>query len=238
MMRRLSTTLTCALLCLAALAQAQIPSSTQERLTTPGKPQKEDVLRGNKLFRDMAQCVVERQSTRVDNLLNSEPGSKVEMKLADSLQSRYDNCLGMGSISFPHYVLRGGLAEVVYHREFPNGLDTTTKPATEVTLVWSDPNLDSDGVQALELMHSAARCLVARQPKRVSDLLETETMSPEEMRVIRDLQGDLGACLFAGVTFNGNRQSLRALLAEAALEYGAAHQLARAACRERVCQSA
>src|SRR3546814_13501182 len=94
------------------------------------------------------------------------------MKLADSLQSRYDNCLGMGSISFPHYVLRGGLAEVVYHREFPNGLDTTTKPATEVTLVWSDPNLDPDGVQALELMISAARFLVARQPKRVSDLLE------------------------------------------------------------------
>src|SRR3546814_20475939 len=79
----------------------------------------------------MAQCVVERQSTRVDNLLNSAPGSKVEMKLADSLQSRYDNCLGMGSISFPHYVLRGGLAEVVYHREFPNGLDTTTKPRSE-----------------------------------------------------------------------------------------------------------
>src|SRR3546814_15805477 len=85
----------------------------------------------------------------------------------------------MGSISFPHYVLRGGLAEVVYHREFPNGLDTTTKPATEVTLVWSDPNLDSDGVQALELMHSAARSLFARQPKRVRDLPERS----EERRV-------------------------------------------------------
>src|SRR3546814_5557133 len=110
------------------------------------------------------------------------------MKLADSLQSRDDNCLGRGSISFPHYVWRGGLAEVVYHREFPNGLDTTTKPATEVTLVWSDPNLDSDGVQALELVHSAARCLVARQPKRVSDLLETETMSPRSEEHTSELQ--------------------------------------------------
>src|SRR3546814_16064100 len=97
MMRRLSTTLTCALHCLAALAQAQIPSSTQERLTTPGKPQKEDVLRGNKLFRDMAQFVVERQSTRVTNLLNSAPGSKVEMKWAARLQSRYAHVWGMGS---------------------------------------------------------------------------------------------------------------------------------------------
>src|SRR3546814_17915160 len=110
----------------------------------------------------MAQCVVERQSTRVDNLLNSAPGSKVEMKLADSLQSRYDNCLGMGSISFPHYVFRGGLAEVVYHREFPNGLDTTTQPATELPLVRSDPTLSSDGVPALELMTSAAPGFVAR----------------------------------------------------------------------------
>ena len=98
------------------------------------------------------------------------------------------------------------------------------KPASEVTLAWSDPNLDSDGNQALELMHSAARCLVVRQPKRVSDLLTTETMSAEEMRVIRDLQDDLGACLFEGMTFNGNRQSLRALLAEAALEYGVAQR--------------
>src|SRR3546814_18502426 len=79
-------------------------------------------------------------------------------------------------------------------------------------------------VQAWELMHSAARCLVARQPKRVSDLLETETMSPEEMRVIRDLQGDLGACLFAGVTFDGTRQSLRALLAQPALQYAVAQR--------------
>jgi hypothetical protein len=209
-----------ALLCVSTASQAQYVSSTHDRLTTPGEPQSQDVLRGNELFREMARCVVDRQTTRVENLLRSPPGSDAEASLAYSLQSRYDQCMGMGSISVPYYVLRGGLAEVLYHRKFPNGLDTTTKPASDVTLAWSDPHLNSGGDQALELMHSAARCLVARQPKRVSDLLATETMTPEEMRVIRDLQGDLGACLFQGITFNGNRQSMRALLAEAALEYG------------------
>ena len=212
-----------ALLCLAGVGQAQIPTSTQDRLTTPGPPPKRDVVRGNEELRHMARCVAERQATRVENLLKSAPGSKLEADLATSLQSRMDNCLKTDSISFTTYLLRGGLAEVLYQREFPQGLPAA-KPAAEIVSAWVEPRLNERGSQALELMHSAARCLVTRQPERVSELLAMEAMTPAEMRVIRTLQDDLGACLIAGMTFNGNRQSLRALLAEAALEYGRAQR--------------
>ncbi len=37
---------------------------------------------------------------------------------------------------------------------------------------------------------------------------------------MRALQPDLSACLTSGITFTASRQSLRGLLAEAALHYG------------------
>jgi len=215
----------CVALGLASAAPAQYVSSTHDLRTTPGSPLPEDLISGDASFRRMAACVVERQRTRVDYLLHAAPGSEAEVGMARSLQSRFDQCIpGYKSISFAWNVLRGGLAEAVYHLEFPNGLGTAKTPAAEALSAWTSPRSDEAGDQQLELLHSTARCMVAERPADVARFLATDPLSKAEGQVVGELRDLLGACLYQGITLTINRQSLRGLLAEAALEYGLAQR--------------
>jgi len=55
-------------------------------------------------------------------------------------------------------------------------------------------------------------------------MLAGAPFSAAEGRAIGSLQGALSVCLDAGISFTASRQSLRGLLAEAALHYGQAHR--------------
>jgi len=76
----------------------------------------------------------------------------------------------------------------------------------------------------MEMLHAMARCVTVRQPETVGTLLRTVPLSPEERAELRALQSNLSACLDSGVQFESSRQSLRALLAEAALHYAEAQR--------------
>lgn len=210
--------------CAASASAAQTPTSTQDRLTSATRP-RGDAARSDAIFRHTVSCVVEREPSRTRNLLQTIPGTSGEASLIGSFRSRLNWCVpALDSIGFSWNLLRGGMAEVFYHRGFPSGLPRTVVPATEQTAAWARPRVEQRRITALEGAHASARCVVLRQPGLVSDLLASGPFSAAEVPAIRALQPDISACVDAGVKFAANRQSLRALLAEAALHYGEARR--------------
>ena len=73
-----------------------------------------------------------------------------------------------------------------------------------------------------EPLHATARCVVVRQPVVVTQLLAAAPFSAAEVSAMRQLRGDISSCLDSGIRLTASPQSLRGLLAEAALLYGEA----------------
>lgn len=204
---------------LSGMASAQPSGSLQPRVATPGSQLREDVAQSDKLFRQAITCVATEELYRVKSLLATAPGSKDEKRLITSVKSAIDYCiLGPQDVRYSESLLRGGFAEVLYHKAFPGGF-APSAPAEGAT-AWAEPWLNRGGDQSLELLHSAARCLVVGHPARVRDLLETQPLSAAETQAMGEVQKLLVPCLFSGITLTSNQQSLRGLLAEAALGYG------------------
>jgi hypothetical protein len=225
MRRRTYALATSALLGLAAgAASGQIPTSSSDRITRPGiRPG--DAARTDATFRQVIACTVLHEPARSRNLVASMPGSRAESLIIGTYQSRLDQCYPqrIDSLGFTPWLLRGGIAEVLYHRDFPGGLPAApAAPPGEAALAWARPRLFEGRVTGAEAAHAIARCLVLRQPATVSALLASPPFSPGELSAIHALQGDLAACITAGVRFTASRQSLRGLLAEEALHYGEA----------------
>ncbi|HEY5710836.1 MAG TPA: hypothetical protein VIT38_02980 [Allosphingosinicella sp.] len=223
-MHKLFLSAAVALAC-AAAANAQNPTSSNDTSIRPARS-RGDVGRSDPLFRRTVECVVERAGPRTRNLIATIPGTADEARIISSFQSRLDWCFDAaeGGISFPWNVMRGGIAEVFYHRAFPAGLPATpATPSAAAATAWAQPRAaafaSSEGAQ-MEMLHSVARCVVVRQPATVSTLLAAAPLSAGEGAAMRTLQPDLSACLTSGITFTASRQSLRGLLAEAALHYG------------------
>ena len=182
------------------------------------------VAKSDRIFREALACVVKREPARSRAILSTAPGSKEEANAGWGFDDRVEECAtSVGSISFSTSLLRGGLAEIYYHREFPNGL-VVEAPADETAVAWTQPRLDRGGDQQLELLHSAAKCLVVGQPAQVRTLLAAEPFSSAEQQALGDIQKSLGPCLFKGVKFTASKQTLRGLLAEAAFAYGVARR--------------
>jgi hypothetical protein len=153
------------------------------------------------------------------------PGSNAEAMIISSYQSRLDQCYPrqMGGLSFSWSLLRGGFAELFYHRDFPGGLPAAPAAApSEAAIAWTHARTAEGRVTSLETLHAVARCVVVRRPAAVSGLLAEAPFSAGELTGMQSIQDDLSACITAGVRFTASRQSLRGLLAEAALHYGEA----------------
>lgn len=208
----------------SGLAFAQIPTSTADRVTRPGGQAQALVRESDRIFRKTLACFVKRPGSPARILLSTAPGSEAEQKKARSFRSRLDHCLvGAQGIGFQFALLRGGLAEALYHQEFPGGL-VVEGPTDGTAMVWTEPRLGRGGDQARELLHSAARCLVVSHPSYARSLLATEPLSEAEQQVFDEIQPLLGPCLFQGVKFTASRQMLRGLIAEAALGYAIARR--------------
>jgi hypothetical protein len=208
----------------AGVAAAQNPTSSNDRITAPGI-RRGDAARTDPDFRHVIACTVLREPNRSRNLVDSVPGSTAESMILGSYQSRLDQCYPrlMGGLGFTYDLLRGGIAELFYHRDFPGGLSSApAAPPSEAALAWTRPRLFDGSVTGAEIPHAIARCVVLRNPATVSALLADAPFGAGEMAAMRSLQDDLAACLTAGVRFTASRQSLRGLLAEAALHYGEA----------------
>jgi hypothetical protein len=209
---------------LAGASQAQIPTSTRDSLNG-NRVVRGEAARTDPAFRHMIACTVDRQPARTRALIDTRPGSYEEDRIVHSFDSRLEQCLaGIPSLGVSWVLIRAGIAEVYYRREFPNGLAASPAPDPARAAAWSRARVEGLRNPQMELLHAMARCVVLRQPEAVGAALAAEPMSAGESAAIRTLQQSLGACLDSGVQFTASRQSLRGLLAEAALHFGEARR--------------
>ena len=216
--------LTALLVVTAAGAAAQNPTSSNDRITLPGV-RRGDAARTDPIFRHVISCVVSRDPARSRNLIASIPGTDAESMIFGVYQSQLDQCYPrqMGGLGFTWDVLRGGFAEYFYHVAFPTGLPTVAPGAPDAAaLAWTQPRQSQGQVSQLESLHAVARCVVLRNGSAVSAMLAAAPFSADELAAIHAFQSDLAACITRGARFTVSRQSLRGLMAEAALHYGEA----------------
>jgi hypothetical protein len=224
-------------LCLVpAAATAQHPTSTSDRITPPYRI-RGDAARSDVVFRRTVACAAERQPGRARTLVDTQAGSYAEARVVWSYQSLLDWCFSgiEGGVGFASELLRGGMAEIFYQRAFPSGLPREAPADGAAAAAWSRPRQAERGpyAQRMELLHASARCIVLRNPAAVSAMLAAAPFTAPEMAAMRTLQPDISACLDSGIAFTATRQSLRALLAEAALHYGEAFRTGFAASATR-----
>jgi hypothetical protein len=217
-----------ALLC-GAVAAAQIPTSTEEIRWRQSDPNRSEVARTDAVFRDLVACVIRYQPARTRNLLETVPGTSAEASILYSFQSRMETCYdynrtGGRALGWQGNLLRGVIAEVYYHRAYPQGVAPAANVPAETAAAWVAPRPSRDNSANGDMIHSTARCVMARRPAEVRTMLASVPLSAEERAAIRTIQGDLGACLDSGVEFTASRQALRGLLAEAAFHYGQAQR--------------
>jgi hypothetical protein len=205
-----------------AVAAAQIPTSTSDIVPSTSGPSRSEVARADAVFRDLVECVIRYQPARTRNLLGTIPGTHEEATILDSFDSRMEQCYefsrtGGRAMTFSSSLLRGGIAETYFRRDFPAGLSAEPALTAEAAAAWTQPRPSANQVTQMEMLHSMARCVTARQPAAVGTMLRAAPLSAEERAAMRTLQPDISACLDSGVEFAVSRQALRGLLAEAAL---------------------
>ena len=211
----------------SAVAVAQIPTSTREIIRSNTPPPPSEVALADEVLRETVDCIIERQGPRTRNLLETIPGTRAEGAILSSFQSRLDYCYdslraGGRAITLTNNLLRGFIAEAHYASDFPAGIAPAEAAAPELTAAWARPRPEDGRAPQLEMLHAMARCVTVRQPATVAAMLRAEPFSVEERATIGALAPDLSACLDSGVEFTASRQSLRGLLAEAALHYARA----------------
>ncbi|HEV2817506.1 MAG TPA: hypothetical protein VGW40_09850 [Allosphingosinicella sp.] len=191
---------------------------------THADPERGEAARMDPVFRRTLACVVSREPGRTRALIGTVPGSRAEARIVGGFQSRLDRChpgTTVRGLGFTWNLMRGGFAEVYYHREFPNGLASGASDAAWAA-DWIRPRVVEGNVSQEELLHATARCVVVRQPVIVARLLAAAPFSAAEAGATRQLRGDISSCLDSGIQLTASPQSLRGLLAEAALHYGEA----------------
>jgi hypothetical protein len=221
---------------LAFAAAACLAGSPAAAGPPPGRPydvidpvpvSREEVAESDRLFRRTVACLVEFVPARARALLETDPGSRVEDRFVDSFHTQLQRCDRLrnrrrGTI-FYSTLMRGVIAEILYHQQFPHGIGGLALPDPEQAAAWTRPRAPTEN-QYLALLHGVARCVVLRQPALVDAVLGTPPLSAEENRAMRSIRTEIAACIDATMTFTTNAQSLRSLLAEAALGYGEARR--------------
>jgi hypothetical protein len=213
-----------AILLWPAMTVAQVPTSTADIIPNTSAPSQSNIARSDRAFRDLVRCVVRYQPERTRNLLATIPGTHAEELIVTSLNARMESCYnfyitGAGALFLNSTLLRGVVAETYLAQGSPGGFQPASGATAEQLAAWTQPRAEDNQIQQIELFHSTARCVISRQPAAVGALLRTAPLSAEERAAIGPLQADLSACIDSGVEFTASRQSLRALLAEAAFHY-------------------
>ena len=160
---------------------------------------------------EVARCVVRRAHGAAEKLLETTPESVAESNVRwGPVRARLDQCsqMYMGATGV---VLRGAIAQVLYEEKF-----AARAPVAKPTAVLRAYDWPKTGETAAQLatIYSFADCFVAAQPAGVRQLVLTAPGSAEESAALRALSPNFASCLVKDVTFNTNRETMRAVLTE------------------------
>jgi hypothetical protein len=160
---------------------------------------------------EVARCVVRRAHGAAEKLLETTPESSAESNIRwGPIRSRLDQCsqMYMGATGV---VLRGAIAQVLYEEKFAARAPSAAPAVVPLGYDW--PATGETAAQ-LATIYSFADCVVAAQPADVRRLVLTAPGSDEESAVLRALRPNFPSCLVKDVTFNTNRETMRAVLTE------------------------
>jgi hypothetical protein len=160
---------------------------------------------------EVARCVVRRAHGAAEKLLETTPESVAESNVRwGPIRARLDQCSQM-YVGATGVVLRGAIAQVLYEEKFA-ARAPVVKPAA-VPRAYDWPTTGQTAAQ-LATIYSFADCFVAAQPASVRQLVLTAPGSAEESAALRAMRPKFASCLVKDVTFNTNRETMRAVLTE------------------------
>jgi len=224
-MRNLWRTLAVAVLIAnAAIAAAQIPTSSSEVVTTPGKQADRRLLESDTALRATIRCSLDRTRTRAKLALATTPGGKDEARILRAYQSFMDWCLqgtSGGGISADWQLMRGIFAEELYKREFGERPVTPNADSEQAAQRAAAVPVSGGNAERMSLAGSA-RCVVARRPAVVGELVVSDPFGDGERRAFGKLRESLAACIDQGTNATFSRQMLRGYLSEAYYHYSVA----------------
>jgi hypothetical protein len=179
----------------------------------PEKRERESALGAH----EMARCLANKQGGVVRSYLGSL--DEAESQRLDRKMDGEHECFSMAEgndlvegrvVTFPHDIFRGMLAEWMIKKDERT---FAALPALPRQLTYSRPWYALSGRDSS--VDEMATCVSETAPVETLALLKTLPYSPDEGAAFGGLGPSLGACLRAGIKVSGNRQSLRAALADA-----------------------
>ena len=198
----------------SAIAEPPIGSRLGERIDRDPMKKERDAAIG---AQEMARCLASKQTRTVRAFLSTLDAS--ENKRLDKMMDGEHECFNMTEgndlvegrvVTFPPDIFRGMLAEWMIKNDQRAYAVLPTLPRQ---LTYSRPWYALSGRDSS--VDEMATCVSEIAPTETLALLNTDPYSDAEGAAFAAIVPHMGACLRAGVKLTGNRQSLRAALADA-----------------------
>ena len=160
---------------------------------------------------EVARCVVGRARGASEKLLEATPESSAEASIRwGPIKARLDQCSQM-YMAATGVVLRGALAQVLYEDRFGPNPPALAGAAAPPPFDW--PAKGQTAAQ-LATIYDFAGCVVAADPAGARNLVLAIPGSDDESTALNALRPRFAPCLVKDVTFNTNRETLRAVITE------------------------
>jgi len=202
--------------CIGAPATAEPPIGSRlgERVERNLEKRDRDAAIG---AQEMARCLVNKQ-TRTARAYLATVDAAESKRLSHQMDGEHE-CFSMTEgndlvegrlVMFPEDIFRGMLAEWMIKGDVANyaALPGLPRQLTYSRAWYVVSNRDGS-------VDEMATCVAETNPGAILRLIKTQPYSDEEGASFGAIVPDLGACLRAGVKLTGNRQSLRAAVADA-----------------------
>jgi hypothetical protein len=198
----------------AAVAEPPIGSRLGERVERNTEKRDREAAIG---AQEMARCLVNKQ-TRTARAYLATVDAAEGKRLSHQMDGEHE-CFSMTDgndlvegrmVMFPEDIFRGMLAEWMIKKD-PASFAALTPLPRQLTYSrpWYVVSYRDASVDEM------ATCVAETNPAAILRLINTEPYSDQEGATFGAIVPDLGTCLRAGVKLTGNRQSLRAALADA-----------------------
>lgn len=216
-MRRTAAFLAVGSLCLTFAAYAQKDPPIGSRLGTRDTlGMAQDSTAAVRAGHRMAGCAYLKSRTAAQAMLDTPDRAEAERQLRRL--NRAHTCINLMTVSegaegqrmrIPNDIYRGMIAEAALRQDVKAGSLAPLPLKAEYAAPWFAATGRNAAVDELGM------CVAETNPAGVRALLSTTAETSEEARAMATLSPFLGPCLAANAKLQANRQSLRAVLAEA-----------------------